>query len=73
MPFTSSQLFWISVARNWCAKYKDEYLEIVVTADGHSPNEFRVIGPLSNSKDFAADFKCAVGSKMNPAKKCTVW
>ena len=44
----------------------------IITGD-HSPGEFRVIGPLSNREEFAKDFKCPLGSKMNPVKKCQVW
>lgn len=73
LDFSQKQLFWISIARNWCAKHKNSFLESIIAVDGHSPHEFRVIGPLSNSKDFAADFKCAEGSKMNPTEKCAVW
>ena len=32
-----------------------------------------VLGPLSNSYDFARSYKCPVGSRMNPTKKCSVW
>ena len=39
----------------------------------HSPGPYRILGPLSNNDDFARDFNCPVGSKMNPAKKCQVW
>lgn len=44
-----------------------------VVSDTHSPSQFRANVPLMNSKDFAAAFKCPVGSKMNPKEKCVVW
>ena len=44
-----------------------------VLTGAHSPNEFRVIGSLSNNDDFARDFGCKKGTKMNPVKKCVVW
>lgn len=38
-----------------------------------SPGMFRVLGPMSNMKEFAKDFQCPEGSKMNPKNKCEVW
>ncbi|MEO6417821.1 MAG: M13-type metalloendopeptidase, partial [Polyangiaceae bacterium] len=39
------------------------------------PPRFRVIGPLSNTPEFAEAFSCKVGSAMvRPAKqRCDVW
>ena len=39
----------------------------------HSPGPIRVVGPLSNSREFAAAYKCKPGSRMNPRDKCSVW
>lgn len=73
LPYTPNQLFWISAAQNWCAKYRSEAIEIVVETDVHSPEEFRVLGPFSNLEYFSNDFNCPLGSRMNPVHKCTVW
>ena len=59
--------------QNWCAIYRDEKLKNQVLTGQHAPSEFRIKGPLRNNEDFARDFKCALGSKMNPEKKCNVW
>jgi hypothetical protein len=32
-----------------------------------------VIGSVSNSEEFAAAYKCPIGSAMNPKDKCRVW
>lgn len=72
-PFTRGQLFFIAYAQTWCAKASDEYLKRQVKVDVHSPAKFRIIGPLTNLPEFAATFKCPVGSPMNPADRCEVW
>ena len=59
--------------QGWCAVKTDEALKTQILTDNHSPQAFRTIGPLSNNDDFAKDFNCPKGSKMNPEKKCTVW
>ncbi|XP_039280391.1 neprilysin-2 [Nilaparvata lugens] len=71
--YTPQQMFWISAANSWCSKYRDESLKNRITTGFHSPGEFRVIGPLSNLKEFSKDFSCPSGSKMNPPHKCSVW
>lgn len=71
--YTSNQMFWLSFARTFCVKHsKEEILYRIKNLD-HTINEFRVVGPLSNRPEFAEDFKCPVGSRMNPAHKCSIY
>ncbi|KAF5287393.1 hypothetical protein FQA39_LY15931 [Lamprigera yunnana] len=73
LDYTSKQLFWVSVANCWCSKERTETIEQGLIGDEHAPSRFRVIGPLSNFEEFANDFNCPLGSKMNPKHKCKVW
>eukprot|EP00094_Tigriopus_californicus_P012658 TCALIF_12236-PA protein Name:"Similar to Mmel1 Membrane metallo-endopeptidase-like 1 (Mus musculus)" AED:0.04 eAED:0.04 QI:0/0.66/0.25/0.75/1/1/4/0/771 len=73
LGFNPKQLFWISWGQVWCAKWRDEALKKQIKTGAHSPNKFRIIGPLSNFDEFSIDFKCQADSPMNPQKKCQVW
>ncbi|XP_017775451.1 PREDICTED: endothelin-converting enzyme 1 isoform X2 [Nicrophorus vespilloides] len=73
LDYTPNQMFWVSAGRTWCARYRPESLKLRVLTFQHSPGYFRVIGPMSNLKEFSRDFNCPIGSRMNPKKKCEVW
>jgi len=73
LDYTPQQMFWISAGQVWCSTYREEAIKNQVITGVHSPGQFRVIGPMSNSKEFAEDFKCASGTPMNPVAKCEVW
>ncbi|XP_067648018.1 neprilysin-2 isoform X5 [Eurosta solidaginis] len=73
LDYTPEQMFWISAGQTWCAKYRKETLKIRITTGVHSPSQFRVMGTFSNMNDFARDFNCPEGSRMNPLQKCVVW
>ncbi|XP_044018489.1 neprilysin-2-like isoform X2 [Aphidius gifuensis] len=73
LDYTPRQMFWISAANTWCSTYRPEALKVRITTGFHSPGEFRILGPLSNMEEFAEDFQCPSGSRMNPVKKCAVW
>jgi len=71
--YSPNQMFWISAANTWCSKFRNKALEKQIKTGAHSPGLFRVKGPFSNSREFAKDFNCPLGSGMNPQQKCEVW
>ncbi|XP_022689226.1 membrane metallo-endopeptidase-like 1 isoform X3 [Varroa jacobsoni] len=73
LNYTADQLFWISAANVWCGKYRPEVMRLRTISGSHSPAPYRVIGPMSNTIEFAEQFNCPIGSPMNPKHKCTVW
>jgi len=73
MSATGKQLFFLNFAQVWCGSMRPEATRNKLKTALHSPGRFRVIGTLSNSKDFAQVFNCPPGSPMNPVSKCSVW
>lgn len=71
--YSNNQMFWISFAHKYCTRYEQQHVELQVMLNPHALNEFRVIGPLSNIPEFSSDFKCTLGSNMNPHEKCIIW
>mmetsp|Transcript_69171 Transcript_69171/g.101387 ORF Transcript_69171/g.101387 Transcript_69171/m.101387 type:complete len:736 (-) Transcript_69171:109-2316(-) len=67
------QLFWVSYGQNWCDKERDPSIRMAILTDEHSPDKFRVNGPLSQNLDFQSDWECPANSKMNPPNKCALW
>ncbi|PIN97495.1 hypothetical protein AB205_0113430 [Aquarana catesbeiana] len=70
---SNHQLFFVGFAQVWCSVRTPESSHEGLVTDPHSPAKFRVIGTLSNSKDFAEHFNCPKGTPMNPGKYCDVW
>lgn len=62
--FTPDQRFFLAFAQVWRNKYQDEFLRTIVTTDPHSPDMFRVNGPLSNMPAFYKAFNVKPGDKM---------
>jgi len=62
--FTPDQRFFISVARIWRVKMKDEFLRLWINNNPHSPPMWRVNGPLMNSAHFYDAFNVQPGDKM---------
>ncbi|KAG7198912.1 hypothetical protein KM043_015729 [Ampulex compressa] len=70
--FTSKQLFYISYAVLHCEVISEKGIKRYAK-DVHSTHKLRVMGPISNSENFADSFNCPVGSPMNPKHKCNIW
>ncbi|KAF7274332.1 M13 family metallopeptidase neprilysin 3 isoform X2 [Rhynchophorus ferrugineus] len=73
LPLNHRQLFFVAFAQVWCSAFTKEATNLEIEKDTHSPAKFRVIGALSNLREFSDEFQCKVGTRMNPEKKCEVW
>lgn len=73
IDLTHDQLFFLNYAQIWCGSMRPEDARSKIRSAVHAPGPIRVIGPLSNSKDFARAFNCRIGTRMNPEQKCSVW
>jgi putative endopeptidase len=62
--FTPEQRFFISYAQSFRGHTRPEALRTRVTTDPHSPERWRVNGPLSNDPSFARAFSCSAGDPM---------
>lgn len=73
--FTPDQRFFISVAKIWRVKMKDEFLRYWINNNPHSPPMWRVNGPLMNTPAFYKAFNVQPGDKMYlPVKdRISVW
>ncbi|XP_061706650.1 neprilysin-4-like [Cydia pomonella] len=71
--YKPEQLFFLGFAQIWCGNSTTGALKSKMVEGVHSPNKIRVIGTLSNSKEFADAWQCPLGSPMNPEHKCVLW
>ncbi|CAJ0916670.1 unnamed protein product [Ranitomeya imitator] len=73
LGLTNDQLFFVGFAQVWCSVRTPESSHEGIITDPHSPSRYRVIGSVSNSREFSRHFQCPDGAPMNPLKKCEVW
>jgi putative endopeptidase len=62
--FTPDQRFFLSYAQVWRVKSRDETMRMRISIDPHSPEMYRVNGPLSNMPAFYEAFGIKPGDKM---------
>jgi len=72
---TPDQRFFLSFAQVWRIKNRDERLRMRISTDPHSPEEFRVNGPLSNMPEFYKAFGIKPGDKMyrDESQRVKIW
>lgn len=73
--FTPDQRFFISVARIWRVKMKDEFLRYWISNNPHSPPLWRVNSPLMNTPHFYEAFHVSQDDKMYlpEGKRAQIW
>ncbi len=73
--FTPDQRFFISIARIWRVKTRDEFLRMYVNTNSHSPAKWRVNGPLMNFTPFYDAFNVQPGDNMYKpeSERIKVW
>ena len=67
--FTPDQRFFLAFAQVWRIKKRDEAVRMHINVDPHSPEMFRVEGPLSNMPAWYSAFNVKPGDKMYRAEK----
>ena len=68
LDFTEEQLFFLSYARVWASIVKPEKAVSSIRTDPHSPDYWRLMGTLRNSKEFHEAFECKAGSRVSRLK-----
>jgi predicted metalloendopeptidase len=71
--FTPEQRLFIGYGQVWCENDREEALRLQLRTNPHSPGQYRVVGVVQNSEDFAKAFSCKPGQKMVSANACRVW
>jgi len=73
--FTPEQRFFLSFAAIWRSKIRDEDEKLRLKTDPHSPAQYRVNGPLSDSPEFQKAFNIPDGSPMvrRADKRVNIW
>ncbi len=61
---TADQRYFLGYAYAWMVQIRDESLAAQIKTDVHSPVQFRVIGPLSNTPEFYKTFNVQPGDPM---------
>ncbi len=72
---TGDQRFFLAYAQAWRGKDREELVRMQVTTDPHTPNRYRVLGPLRNIDAWYAAFGVKPGDKLfiPPEQRVRIW
>ena len=73
--FTPAQRFFLGFAQAWRIKNRPENVRTGISVDPHSPDEFRVLGPLSNFDPFYTTYGVTEKNAMykKPENRAKIW
>ncbi|MDE3253613.1 MAG: M13 family metallopeptidase, partial [Bacteroidota bacterium] len=73
--FTPDQRFFLGFAQAWRIVNRPDYVRTLISVDPHSPEQFRVLGPLSNFDPFYKAFSVTEKNKMyrKPEDRAKIW
>lgn len=73
--FTPEQRFFLGHSQIWRINATPESIRLLVQTDSHSPEEFRVIGPISNMMEFMNAFGGKPGDPMvrTEGQRIVIW
>lgn len=69
---TPVQRYFLAFAYSWMFQRTDQALARQIMTNVHAPSQFRVIGPLSNMKEFYEAFNIKAGDGMYRADSVRV-
>jgi len=71
---TGDQRFFLSYAQTWRSKDREDALRSQMASDPHSPDKFRIIGPLRNIDAWYDAFNITSGKYyLPPEKRVRIW
>jgi predicted metalloendopeptidase len=73
--FSGEERFFIGNAQASRLKWRDQFMELLVKSDPHSPDQFRVNGVMSNMKDFYSTYNVKEGDELYlpEADRVSIW
>jgi len=72
---TGEQRVFMGWTQAWRAKFRDEYLRVIVTSNEHAPSMYRGSNPMTNIDAFYDAFGVKPGDRMfrKPEERVRIW